>query len=77
MFIYKDYNQSDFSIDHLVMSMCRVISCVIEKGYLLLPVRSLGKTLSAFALLHSVLQGQSCLLLQVSLDFLLLRSNSL
>ena len=31
-------------------------------------------TLSAFALLHSVLQGQSCLLLQVSLDFLLLHS---
>ena len=31
----------------------------------------LGKTLLAFALLHSVLQGQICLLLQVSLDFLL------
>ena len=32
---------------------------------------SLGKTLLAFALLHSVLQGQICLLLQVFLDFLL------
>ena len=35
-------------------------------------MRSLGKTLLAFALLHSVLQGQICLLLQVALDFLLL-----
>ena len=30
-------------------------------------MRSLSKTLLAFALLHSVLQGQICLLLQVSL----------
>ena len=29
----------------------------------------------AFSLLHFVLQGQTCLLLQVSLDFLLLHSN--
>ena len=35
-------------------------------------MRSLGKTLLAFALLHSIVQGQICLLLQVSLDFLLL-----
>ena len=34
-------------------------------------VRSLGKTLLAFALLHFVLQGQISLLLQVFLDFLL------
>ena len=34
------------------------------------PVCSLGKALLAFALLHSVLQGQICLILQVSLDFL-------
>ena len=33
-------------------------------------VHSFGKTLLAFALLHSVLQGQICLLLQVFLDFL-------
>ena len=38
-------------------------------------MRSLGKTLLAFALLHSVLQGQICLLLQVFLDFLLLHSS--
>ena len=56
------------------MSMCRVFSCVVGRGCLLWPVCSLGKTLLAFALLHSVLQGQICLLLQVFLDFLLLHS---
>ena len=35
---------------------------------------SFGKTLLAFALPHFVLQGQACLLLQVSPDFLLLHS---
>ena len=35
------------------------------------------QTLMAFALLHFVLQDQICLLLQVSLDFLLLHSSSL
>ena len=49
------------------MSMCRVFSCVIRRGCLLGPVCSLGKTLLAFALLLSVLQGQICLLLQVFL----------
>ena len=73
----KEYNQSDFSVDQLVMSMCRVFSCVVGKGCLLSPVYSLGKTLLAFALLHFVLQGQICLLLQVSLDFLLLHSSPL
>ena len=58
---------SDFSVDHLVMSMCTVFSCVV-RGCLLQPVLSLCKTLLAFALLHSVLQGQVCLLLHVSLD---------
>ena len=51
------------------MSMCRFFSCVVE-----IPVCSLGKTLLAFALLDSVLQGQICQLLQVSLDFLFLHS---
>jgi len=59
------------------MSMCRLFSCVVGRGCLLWPVRSLGKTLLAFALLHFVPQGQSCLLLQVSLDFLLLHSSLL
>ena len=48
------------------MSMCRVLSCIVGRGCLLWPVPSLGKTLLAFALLHFVLQGQTCLLLQVS-----------
>ena len=40
------------------MSMCRVFSCVVGRGCLLWPVHSLGKTLLAFALLHSTFQGQ-------------------
>ena len=52
----------------------RVESSLVGRGCLLWPVRSLGKTLLAFALLHFVLQGQICMLLQVSLDFLLLHS---
>ena len=59
------------------MPMYRVFSCVIERGCLLWPVCSLDKTVLAFALLHFVLQGQICLLLQVFLDFLLLQSNPL
>jgi len=77
IFGYKGYNQSDFSVDHLVMSMYRVFSCVFGRGCLLRTVHSLGKTLLAFALLHSILQGQICLLLQVFLDFLLLYSSPL
>ena len=49
------------------MSMCRVFSCVVGRACLLWPVHSLGKILWAFTLLHSVLQGQICLLLQVFL----------
>ena len=59
------------------MSMCRVFSCVVGRGCLLWPVRSLGKTVLVFGLLLSVLQSQTCLLLQVSLDFLLLHSSPL
>ena len=40
------------------MSMCRVFSCVVGRGWLLWPVHFLGKTLLVFALLHSVFQGQ-------------------
>ena len=32
-FCYKECNQSDFGIDHLVMSMCKVVSSVAEKGF--------------------------------------------
>ena len=41
----KEYNQSNFSVDHLVMSMCRVFFCVVGRGCLLWPECSLGKTL--------------------------------
>ena len=58
-------------------STCRVFSCGVGRGCLIWPVCSLGKTLLAFALFHSVLQGQICLLLQVFLDFLLLHSSPL
>ena len=59
------------------MSMCWVVSCVVGRGCLLWPVRSLGKTLLPFDLLCFVLQGQIYPLFQVSLDFLLLHSNYL
>ena len=79
IFSCKEYNQFDFSIDNLVMSTCRhhIVSCVVGRECLLWPVCSLGKALLASALLHSVLQGQTCLLSQVSLDFLLLHSSPL
>ena len=48
--------------------MCRVFSCVVGRGCLPRLVCSLGKTLLAFALLHSVLQIQICLLPQVFRD---------
>ena len=70
-------NQSDFGVDHLVMSMYRVFSCVVGRGCLLWPEHFLGKTLLVFALLHSVFQGQICLLLLEFLDFLLLHSSPL
>ena len=57
------------------MSMCRVFSCIVGRGCLVWPVGSLGKTLFTFALPHFVLQGQTCLLLEESLDFLFLHSN--
>ena len=53
------------------------LSGVVGRGCLLWPVCSLGRTLLAFALLHSVLKGQICLLLQMFLDFLLLHSSPL
>ena len=53
------------------MSMCIDFSCVVGTGCLRWPVYSLGKTLLVLALLHSVLQGQICLFLQVFPAFLL------
>ena len=60
-----------------MMSMCRIISHVVGRGCLLWPVCSLDKIRFAFTLLHFALQGQTCLLLHVSLDFLLLNYNPL
>jgi len=31
----QEYNQSDLVVDHLVMSVCRVFSCVVGRGCLL------------------------------------------
>ena len=78
IFNCKEYNQFDFDI-YYPWSPCAEssLSCVFRRGSLLWSVCSPGKTLLAFALLHFVLQGQTCLLLQVSLDFLLLHSSSL
>ena len=53
------------------------VFAVSPPGCLLWPVHSLDKTLLAFDLLHFVLQGQVWLILQISLDFLLLHSNPL
>ena len=50
---------------------------IVGRGWLLWPVCSLGRTLLAFALLHSLLQGQIFLLLQVFLDFLFLHCSPL
>ena len=72
IFNCKEHNLSDFIIDHLVMSMFSIISCIVGIGCLLFSVCFLVKTLQAFDVFHFVLQGQICLLLLVSLDFLLL-----
>ena len=44
-----EYNQSDFSVGHLMMSLCRTLSCVVGNGYSLWPVCSFGKTLLVFS----------------------------
>ena len=89
IFSYKEYNQSNFVIDHLVMPMCRDVSYVIERGVCYDQCVFLQKSFKFFLyfctlcslgvknLLYYVLQGQVCLLLQISLDFLLLHSSSL
>ena len=59
------------------MSTCRVISCVVGKACVLWATCSLDKNLLVFTLLHLVLQGQTCLLFLVSLDFVFLHSNPL
>ena len=56
--------------------MCRVFLVLLEEGVCYDQCVLLAKLL-AFDLLHFVPQGQICLLLQVSLDFLLLHSSPL
>ena len=58
------------------MSMYKVVSCVVGRGFCYDQCILLAKLLD-FALLHFVLQGQACLLFQISLDFLLLNSSPL
>ena len=62
IFVCKEYNKSDFYIDHVMISICRVVSWVVGTWCFLWPAYSLDKTLLAFALLHFVLQSQACLL---------------
>ena len=54
----KEFNQSDFSVGHLVMSMCRVFSCVVGRGCLLWPVSSLALTSHASKVLLKILQAR-------------------
>ena len=46
MFGCKEYNQSDFGIDHLVMSMCRVFSCCWKKVFAMTSAFSWQKPIS-------------------------------
>ena len=50
----KNHNRSDFGLDHLVVCVCRIICCVVGRACLLWPVRSLGRTVLSYVLLHSV-----------------------
>ena len=61
---------------HLVMSMCRVFSCCWKKCTCYDQCVLLTNSVS-LCLLHFVLQGQTCLLFQVCLGFLLVHSNPL
>ena len=58
------------------MPICTIVSVLLEEGVCYDQCVLLTKLL-AFALLHFVHQGQTRLLFQVSLDFLLLHSNPL
>ena len=46
IFGYKDYNQSDFGIHHLVMSMCRVFSYDVGRVFTMTSVFSWQNSLS-------------------------------
>ena len=59
------------------MSMCKIVSWVVEKSVCYDQSVLLIKILLTFALLHFVFLGQTCLLFRVSIDFLLLHSSPL
>ena len=59
----------------MVISKCRVVSWLVGKGCLLSPPCSFDRTLLALALIRFVLPGQTCLLFQVFLDFLVFHSS--
>ena len=71
----KQYNQSDLVLTIWWCPSVETFLGWLGKESLLRPVCSLNRTLLAIALLHFVLQGQTCLLFWVSIDFLLLDSN--
>ena len=48
----KNVINFDFSIDHLLMSMYKIVSCVVDKGSSLWLVHSLGRIQLTFSLLH-------------------------
>ena len=48
----KNVINFDFSIDHLVMSLYKVVSCVVDKESSLWLVHSLGRIQLTFALIH-------------------------
>ena len=57
--------------------MCTVFLVLLEEGVYYDQCSLLAKLLLAFALLHSVLQGQIGLLFLVDIDFLFLHSSPL
>ena len=74
-------NKSDFGIDQnaLYAWWCPCIESSLGFLARVFAMTSLvsGQTLLAFALLHFILQGQTGLVVQVSLDFIYLQSNIL
>ena len=71
----KDNNQSDVSIEHLVIPCAESTLVLLDQGACYkLCADSLGRALLAFYWSPFVLQCQSCLLFQVCLDFLHLHS---
>ena len=76
VFGWKERNLSDCGIDRMMTSICRIISWTVGKGVCCDQLVLLTNLLF-FVLLPFALQGQTCLLFWVSLDFLLLHPNPL